>query len=378
MKRFYLKSILALIIIVIISIPYISRATVQYGDINNDGNINSVDVLLVLRHIHAKSTNNRSDWVLTGNKLSAGDVTQNGTIDTSDLLVMLRYIAAQTDSEIKRKHSDWLNLVKEKSATNEQKTKNNTVKELNVTALTAVCKTKTLQLKSKKGKGTCTTSELVNITPSNAVNKEIIWKVGDTKIASFSNGKLVAKQLGSTTLKGTLKSNSKLTVEIKIIVEQSDEAKAIAKKATNKMIAIANDNSHGYNWDESQKYGQHGEYSCSGLNIAGWEYAGIPVRSKYKANTANSKLPSAYINAGFVDVLKLGLVNVNNKKGLQLGDVLLKTSGSGHTAGYCGNGKLVEARGNFDGRKGDSSGQEIRISNYYNFGIVKVLRYVGN
>ena len=65
--------------------------------------------------------------------------------------------------------------------------------------------------------------------------------------------------------------------------------------------------------------------------------------------------------------------------GMIRGDVLL---GNGHTAFYCGNGKLVHASINekgtvTGGKSGDQTGREICIRSYYNKPWVHVYRYTG-
>ena len=61
---------------------------------------------------------------------------------------------------------------------------------------------------------------------------------------------------------------------------------------------------------------------------------------------------------------------------MKRGDLLLRALGdsSGHTVVYLGNGLIVGAEGNWDGRRGDSSGQEICVRSYYDFSYNYILR----
>ena len=79
---------------------------------------------------------------------------------------------------------------------------------------------------------------------------------------------------------------------------------------------------------------------------------------------------SAFTKVGFEWIP--GTPDVNK---LQPGDVVLNEGP--HTEMYIGNGKLIGAHGNSDGRDGDSSGNEISITNYSNKNWDGVLRYVG-
>jgi hypothetical protein len=60
------------------------------GDVNNDGAINSGDVMLVARHIVGLIG-------LTGDDLLAADVNDNGTVNSADLLLIKKYIVGHID-----------------------------------------------------------------------------------------------------------------------------------------------------------------------------------------------------------------------------------------------------------------------------------------
>lgn len=61
---------------------------------------------------------------------------------------------------------------------------------------------------------------------------------------------------------------------------------------------------------------------------------------------------------------------------MKRGDILLRALGdsSGHTVIYLGNGLIVGAEGNWDGRRGDSSGREICVRSYYDYSYNYILR----
>lgn len=136
--------------------------------------------------------------------------------------------------------------------------------------------------------------------------------------------------------------------------------------------AIALDDSHGY--DQVDRWGKP-NYDCSGLVIRCLEEAGIPAKSSGATYTGN--MPEVLPKIGFKDVVKS--VDLATGSGMIRGDVLL---GNGHTAFYCGNGKLVHASINekgtvTGGKSGDQTGREICIRSYYNKPWIHVYRYTG-
>lgn len=128
--------------------------------------------------------------------------------------------------------------------------------------------------------------------------------------------------------------------------------------------AIANDNSHGYS--QSNRWGP--SYDCSSLVIAAYKQAGIPLTCTYTGN-----MKAGMLAKGFTDVT--GQVNLVTGAGMKRGDVLLNEAS--HAALYVGGGKLVQARSDFDGVPGDSSGREISVQSYYNYPWDCVLRPPG-
>ena len=58
------------------------------------------------------------------------------------------------------------------------------------------------------------------------------------------------------------------------------------EKAVTWALAIANDNTHGY--DQQYRWGP--DYDCSSLIISAWQQAGVPVKTKGAAYTGNMNL----------------------------------------------------------------------------------------
>lgn len=142
--------------------------------------------------------------------------------------------------------------------------------------------------------------------------------------------------------------------------------------ATQWMIDLANDDSHGY--DQTSRWGP--DYDCSSAVITAWEYAGVPVKSNGAAATGSMYSP--FIKCGFSDVTSQ--ITLSSGGGLQYGDVLLRTGSSGHTAMYIGSSKIVHASQNENGsatggKTGDQNGKEICTRSYYNSPWTYVLRY---
>ena len=142
----------------------------------------------------------------------------------------------------------------------------------------------------------------------------------------------------------------------------------IIDKAINWAVSIANDNSHGY--DQLHRWGP--DYDCSSLLISAWQQAGVPVQANGATYTGNMK--NVFIKCGFESIKFVKSMS------LKRGDVLLNEKH--HTAMYIGDGKVVMASINENGkavggRTGDQTGKEILTCNYYVplYGWDYVLRY---
>lgn len=145
-------------------------------------------------------------------------------------------------------------------------------------------------------------------------------------------------------------------------------AKALVDRAVDWMVGIANDNDHGYT---NGKWGP--EYSCISLVEKGFINAGLNIK---KSNI--DKMPENLIKAGLEECTNE--VNLNNGKGFAKGYIpwmLKPNSRHGHVECFIGDGKLVGARGDTDGKAGDSKGNEISIIPYQNMSWQKVFRLPG-
>ena len=87
--------------------------TSKIGDLNNNGNLDNGDILLMLRHMSAISEDTDSEWILSEEKIKQADVNKNNQIDIGDVLIVLRYIATTSDEKTAKKYPDWLKLEQE-------------------------------------------------------------------------------------------------------------------------------------------------------------------------------------------------------------------------------------------------------------------------
>ena len=139
---------------------------------------------------------------------------------------------------------------------------------------------------------------------------------------------------------------------------------------TQQAINIANDNKHGYS--QYNRWGNP-DYDCSSLVITVIQDSGIPVKTNGATYTGN--MYNAFIKSGFENVTYN--TNLTTGQGLKRGDILLNVVN--HTEIYIGGGQIVGARasetGTIHGVGGDQTGQEIGVSNYYDYPWNYVLRY---
>lgn len=155
-------------------------------------------------------------------------------------------------------------------------------------------------------------------------------------------------------------------------LEKYDVNEQAIEAAVKWAVAIANDDSHGY--DQGNRWGP--DYDCSSLLITAWQQAGIKVKDAGASST--SDMYSIFLQCGFKDVTSQ--VSLTNGTGIQRGDVLLKPGS--HTAMCIGNGQVVQASHNENGgitggQTGDQTGKEIWCTSYYNFPWSYVLRLPG-
>ena len=141
--------------------------------------------------------------------------------------------------------------------------------------------------------------------------------------------------------------------------ETEDKNQKIIDNAINFVIKICKDDSHGY--DQTNRWGTP-DYDCSSFMISAYEQAGLKLKENGASYTGDMK--NAFLKCGFQ------VINFTNESELKPGDVLLNEVH--HTGMYLGNGKIGEASINelgsaTGGQKGDQTGKEICIKNYYNF-----------
>lgn len=143
--------------------------------------------------------------------------------------------------------------------------------------------------------------------------------------------------------------------------------KALIDRAVDWAVGVANDNSHGYT---NGKWGP--EYSCISLIMEAFTTAGLDLG---KCNI--DKLPNRLIGRGFEDVT--AEVDLATGQGLAKGDILwyINQDNHGHTEMYIGSGQMVGARGDTDGKPGDSKGDEISVVAYQDLGWQRVFRIPG-
>ena len=82
--------------------------------------------------------------------------------------------------------------------------------------------------------------------------------------------------------------------------------------ATQWMIDLANDDSHGY--DQDSRWGP--DYDCSSSVISAWQYAGVPVKTKGASSTYDMK--NVFHSCGFTNVKSS--IKVKKKKKLKQED----------------------------------------------------------
>jgi hypothetical protein len=72
----------------------------ELGDINDDGNLDITDLLLLKRNIVAGS---KTSWALTGQGEKSADINKDGNVDVTDILLLKRHIVAGNKEEWKIK-----------------------------------------------------------------------------------------------------------------------------------------------------------------------------------------------------------------------------------------------------------------------------------
>ncbi|OUO62043.1 hypothetical protein B5F74_02195 [Collinsella sp. An271] len=138
------------------------------------------------------------------------------------------------------------------------------------------------------------------------------------------------------------------------------------KAALAEMLAYAENDSHGYILGSHSSAAMKDGTDCSG---AARKFAalveGVPLDSYPDFSTATQR---------FVLVERGWECYRFEKASLMPGDILL-TAGKGHTVIWYGGDLIIGAEGDWDRRPGDSSGAEICLKQYYDFGYAYILRW---
>ena len=147
---------------------------------------------------------------------------------------------------------------------------------------------------------------------------------------------------------------------------------------------IADDNRYGY--VSGGMGASQGGYDCTQFVHAAYKAAGIDLPDHDYVNQAN--IADYYTgqnitgnmsqNHNWKNLANKGFIWVPgpvDPSVLQPGDIVVNTRK--HAEIYYGNGQLIGAHSNKDGRAGDSGGNEISVGNFYNNNWDGYLRYVG-
>lgn len=218
--------------------------------------------------------------------------------------------------------------------------------------------------------GSIVSSWVRKIRELNAEKERLKSDINAALVKAAGN-EITAAALAETDFSGGAMSlyNSKVSADSSAIAsssitENSTGTGVVQQRAIDWATSIANNDNYGYTNDKSSN---SLGYDCSGLVLQAYENAGVGVKEAGASSTKNMK--SALLKTGFEFVS--GTPNVNN---LQPGDILWK---NGHTEMYVGNGQMVGAHENKDGRQGDSSGNEINVSPYKDKSWEGYFRYIG-
>lgn len=130
------------------------------------------------------------------------------------------------------------------------------------------------------------------------------------------------------------------------------------QKAIDHVIMVANDNTRGYS---QTRRAEEKEDDCSSLALDALKLAGVDIGAATYTGDAIKPL----LAAGFVDVAKY--IDLKTGNGLKKYDVLLRPATSahgGHMAIMVTDTDLIQAAGDLDKKRGDSSGKEIYTRSY--------------
>ena len=81
------------------------------GDVTGDGQIDSSDLISMLRHVAACASSDirikHQDWLVQGEAYTVMDIDGNGRVDITDVLKLQRHIAFTKSESVQQKHPDW-------------------------------------------------------------------------------------------------------------------------------------------------------------------------------------------------------------------------------------------------------------------------------
>ena len=193
--------IIAMFFLSFTNIEYAAETNLKIGDINGDGEVNTLDRILVSQHIAASRVpeiaKEQPTWVLKEEKIKAGDINGDGEINPLDRMRVSEYIAATRVPEIAKENPTWKTYIESKW-------------EVEATGITINPTTLSI-IKGKLSKLTAT------IQPSNVTNKIVTWSSSDTKVATVDGiGNVTAKDTGITIITATTKSGKSAKCEVKV------------------------------------------------------------------------------------------------------------------------------------------------------------------
>lgn len=153
--------------------------------------------------------------------------------------------------------------------------------------------------------------------------------------------------------------------------ESNGNGGKVIESAVNWAMAIAADDAHGYTDNADRRWGGI-DFDCSSFVITAFEQAGVQLKENGASYTGDLK--QACLKCGFEVVDGW---DKTTTAGLERGDILLNETH--HACLYIGGGQVVNASKDKDGGKsGDTTGEEIRIQQFYphQYGWDLALRYI--
>lgn len=243
-------------------------------------------------------------------------------------------------------------------------------------SLTATCDTAYTLLEGK--------TVQLGVEASEAMIVNVTWSSSDKTVAKVTQkGKVTAKGTGKATI--TASAEGGASVKFKITVNPNTEEMVLWAES------IAQNDKYGYSMGTTR--GKEGSGSKKLNRYCGichkWDSRDYDCASFVCAALAHGYKDPAFIeycgNYGiggcrdlYNKLLKAGWEDKGNLKGgkLKRGDILINPGA--HVEIYYGEGMTVGAHDNYDGKKGDGSGREIRVGDIYGHFWNHVLRKPSN